>query len=1037
MKAEYTKLSRLPPCLRYSPFATQRKAMKKLLIIAMVISFLFLGHIVEAQVGSNWTQVTAAAPWSARWGQAGVEFNGQMWLLGGRDPFHNDVWSSPDGTNWTQVTSAAPWPARSEYGAVVFNGQMWLLGGSCNNGCYLNDVWSSPDGTNWTQVTSGAPWPARFGQAAVVFNGRVWLLGGANAGGYLNDVWSSPDGTNWTQVTSAAPWPARCYYAADVFSGRIWVIGGWRNGALNDVWSSPDGTNWTQVTSTAPWSARALFGSVAFTNQVWVLGGSGASADLNDVWSSSDGLNWTQATAAAQWSARRGQAAVLFNGRMWLLGGVNGGYLNDVWVSPPAAPPAASFAAAPTNGFAPLPVTFTDTSTGSINNWSWNFGDGGTTNLATSNVVYTYKTGGVFTVTEIVTGPGGVSSNVLPSYIIVVNCPTITLSPNGASPTALAGGTAGVAYSQTITASGGVGTYTYATTSGSLPTGLSLSSAGVLSGMPTAAGTYTFTITATDTNGCKGSQAYSLTMTCPTITLSPATLPMPSAGAYYSQPITASGGNGPYTFAETGTLPTGMVLSSGGVLSGIPTETGTFPIMITATDQVTSCTGSRSYTLRVDCPTITLSPSSLPAGTVGTAYSATITGNGGVPSYAFLVISGSLPTGLNLDLWTGVLSGTPTAAGTFTFAVAVFDENGCPGAASYTVQMYCPPITLSALPNGTVMTPYSQTITASGGTAPYTFSVLNGAIPSGLSLSAAGVLSGTPTTATNVTFTLLANDVYSCSGTQQYTVATFGPFEITAIAKESNDILVTWSCLGSHSYVLQSTKSAAMIAQYTTNFVDVSPTILVSGLGPTTTNYLDAGAAYTPVLTAPGGTIVTTSVVPSTVSISAAGTRGITDSLGQALPVGSLVMLGTFSVSEPTIQSNFIAGNISAIMSNFTPYSTSFRVGDGTGLPATWDVSLSAAGFGGQQIYLLATDKPTLAAANHLGIYTAPSWTFPADGSQTNIDLADVTDFVIGGLGGSLTINLPVGGTTYTFNDTAKLSVMPGRILFYRVRLVQ
>jgi hypothetical protein len=78
-----------------------------------------------------------------------------------------------------------------------------------------------------------------------------------------------------------------------------------------------------------------------------------------------------------------------------------------------------------------------------------------------------------------------------------------------------------------------------------------------------------------------------------------------------------------------------------------------------------------------------------------------------------------------------------------------------------------------------------------------------------------------------------------------------------------------------------------------------------------------------------------------------------------------------------------------------------------------------------------------LAAANHLGIFTAPSWTFPADGSQTNIDLADVTDFVIGALGGSLTINLPVGGETYTFNDTARLSVLPGRFLFYRVRLPQ
>jgi hypothetical protein len=259
---------------------------------------------------------------------------------------------------------------------------------------------------------------------------------------------------------------------------------------------------------------------------------------------------------------------------------------------------------------------------------------------------------------------------------------------------------------------------------------------------------------------------------------------------------------------------------------------------------------------------------------------------------------------------------------------------------------------------------------------------------------------------------------------------------ITDIAREGNNVRVTWTSVGGHSYVLQSTKAAA-IATYTTNFADASPIVVVSGVGESKTNYLDAGVAYAPVLTAPGGTMVTTSEVSSTVSISAAGTRGITDSLGRALPIGSLVMLGTFSISEPTIQSNFSAGNVSAIMSAFTPYSTSFRVGDGTGLPATLDVSLSAAGFGGQKIYVLATDKPTFAAATHLGIYTAPSWVFPDDGNEIDIDLADVTDFVIGKLGGSLTINLPVGGQTYTFNDTARLNVLPGRILFYRIRLAQ
>ena len=98
----------------------------------------------------------------------------------------------------------------------------------------------------------------------------------------------------------------------------------------------------------------------------------------------------------------------------------NGGNATNTVTGAGAVAPVASFTAAPTNGIAPLSVAFTDTSTGSITNWSWNFGDGGTTNLATNAVVYTYNTAGVYTVSEIVTGPGGSSTNTRPNYIVVL-----------------------------------------------------------------------------------------------------------------------------------------------------------------------------------------------------------------------------------------------------------------------------------------------------------------------------------------------------------------------------------------------------------------------------------------------------------------------------------------------------------------------------------------------------------------------------------------------------------------------------------------
>jgi hypothetical protein len=100
---------------------------------------------------------------------------------------------------------------------------------------------------------------------------------------------------------------------------------------------------------------------------------------------------------------------------------------------------------------------------------------------------------------------------------------------------------------------------------------------------------------------------------CPTITLSPPTLPGGSQGTAYSQQISAVGGQAPYTFAvTTGTLPAGITLTTGGLLSGTPTVSGSFPITITATDANT-CTGSQAYTLVIGSPTqvtITLSPPS-------------------------------------------------------------------------------------------------------------------------------------------------------------------------------------------------------------------------------------------------------------------------------------------------------------------------------------------------------------------------------------------------------------------------------------------
>lgn len=175
-----------------------------------------------------------------------------------------------------------------------------------------------------------------------------------------------------------------------------------------------------------------------------------------------------------------------------------------------------------------------------------------------------------------------------------VSCPILTLAPPS-----LPSGTSGTPYGQVISASGGMASYSFAVTSGALPSGLTLDPlTGLLSGTPATAGTFGFTITASDADSCLGNRAYSLFL-CPAIAVLPASAPSASIGVAYSRTFTASAGTAPFSFAVTsGALPAGLSLSAGGLLSGTPTASGAFAFTIGVT-AANGCTGSRSYSLDV------------------------------------------------------------------------------------------------------------------------------------------------------------------------------------------------------------------------------------------------------------------------------------------------------------------------------------------------------------------------------------------------------------------------------------------------------
>lgn len=241
--------------------------------------------------GQNWTEVTSEAPFSARLSHTTAVFDNKLWVIGGSDKpvkggRKNDVWSSSDGHNWTEVTTAAPFSARMLHATVVFDNKLWVIGGDEFSN-YKNDIWNSSDGNSWTEVTAAASFSARHSHAAVVFDNKIWIIGGENEYGLKADVWSSSDGIVWTQINAFAPFYPRTNFTLEVFDNKLWVIAGWDSlgKPRNDIWSSSDGIIWNEVASESSFSARSGHATTVFVNKIWLIGGGGDDSLLkNDVW---------------------------------------------------------------------------------------------------------------------------------------------------------------------------------------------------------------------------------------------------------------------------------------------------------------------------------------------------------------------------------------------------------------------------------------------------------------------------------------------------------------------------------------------------------------------------------------------------------------------------------------------------------------------------------------------------------------------------------------------------------------------------------
>lgn len=343
-------------------------------------------------------------------------------------------------------------------------------------------------------------------------------------------------------------------------------------------------------------------------------------------------------------------------------------------------------------------------------------------------------------------------------------------------------------YSTTLSAINGNPPYSWSIASGSLPSGLVLSTGGTISGIPTAAGTSSFTVKVTDSSHNTATANLNITVVGPPL-ITTTSLPNGRTGTPYSAILTVAGGVAPFMWSVvSGSLPPGLMLTAfNGQIIGTPTTTGTYTPGFQVTDANNrtarvnlsiTITGNGGGTLRI-------ATTSLAGGTVGVLYGASLQATGGVQPYTWAQVGGLLPPGLVLTA-SGAIGGTPTTSGSYGFTVQVSDSSSPQQAAQATLSITIAPaslqITTTELNSGTVNTFYQSQLDATGGTTPYTWSLVSGKLPVGLTLNRSGLIAGIPVVASQSNFTIQVRD----SGNPQQTATQ--PYTLTINPKPTLSI---------------------------------------------------------------------------------------------------------------------------------------------------------------------------------------------------------------------------------------------------------
>ena len=386
---------------------------------------------------------------------------------------------------------------------------------------------------------------------------------------------------------------------------------------------------------------------------------------------------------------------------------------------------------------------------GKITAYKWTKASGPTAGIITSATsaitTVTGLTAGIYKFVLTITDSVGLTAT--DTVQVTVNA---TPSLPVISSAAAASGTVGTVFSYSITASNSPTSYAAA----GLPSGLSINtSTGVISGTPINAGISSVTISAINAGGT-GTKVLTITITAaisPAPVVSSASSVSGITGTVFSYNITAS--NSPTSYAAVG-LPSGLSINtSTGVISGTPITAGISSVTISATNA--GGTGTKVLTITITAaisPAPVISSAATASGTVGTAFSYSITASNSPTSYA----ATGLPAGLSVKALTGVISGTPTNSGTSTVTISAINSGGTgTKVLTITINPSAPVISSVAATNGMVGTIFSYSITASNSPTSYAATGL----PSGLTVNtSSGIIEGTPTTAGTYNTTISATN---------------------------------------------------------------------------------------------------------------------------------------------------------------------------------------------------------------------------------------------------------------------------------------